>query len=359
MEQLKQNIVFVILGVVLVGVLGWYFVTVPPLQDSAEANKGEVQSLAKSIGDLARTASKDDTLKNEAHVGLAIQYGKALDTQISDLQKSLKEMALQVKYESAPTGDNPFDAWLGERRTKLLEDAKKAGLSIPTEKENKSAREMLMLDPTNQASPDEKLHRAYRLRQLALLEEVVATLVKKYGKQQVSKFEGDPLKPEQLESVEAGAQALESMTVLSAKEQSERTKNAYDEALRRVSKSVDRDRARITLQELPYTVSALEVQFIAPLQSVPAILQNLENNPKYRATLSRVDYQRVSQPFPVPTEGKVTVAGPVPMVNTHYQEAPVRVLATLELFEYDKTKEKKASDEPAKAPAKAKSGSAK
>lgn len=356
MEQLKQNIVFVILGVVLVGALGWYFVTVPPIQEAVDTNKAEVGRLADSIGTLAKTANKDDNLKNEEHVALAIKYGKALDAQISDLQKSLKEMSLQVKFEAAPTGDNPFDAWLGERRTKLLEDAKKAGLVIPTEKENKAAREMLMLDPTNQASPDEKLHRAYRLRQLALLEEVVAVLVKKYGKQQIARFEGDPLKAEPTEGIEAGAQVLESMTILSPKEQAERTRNAFDEALKRVSKSADKDRKSTVLSELPYTVSGLEIQFIAPLQSVPQYLQALESNPKYRAILSRVDYQRVSQPFPVPTDSKINVAGPVPLLNTHYQEAPVRVLVTLELLEYDKTKEKKA-DEPAKSPAKAKAGS--
>jgi len=355
-DQLKNNIVFVILGVVLVGVLGWYFVTVPPVQDAAVAAKGEVESSAKLIGDLARNANKDDNLKNEAHVDLAKEYAKTLEEQIVVLQKSLKEMALQVKFEGAPTGDNPFDAWLSERRTKLLEDAKKVGLTIPSEKENKAAREMLMLDPTNQAAADEKLHRSYRLRQLAILEEVVAVLIKRYGKQQILKFEGDPLKQEPAESIEAGALVLESLTLLSPKEQAERTKGAFDEALRRAGRSGDRDRKPLA-PELPYTVSAFEVQFVAPLQSVPPILQNLENNSKYRATLSRVDYQRISQPFPAPADGKIAVAGPVPLVNTHYQEAPVRVLVTLELFEYDKNKEKKAvAEEPAKGAAKAKSG---
>lgn len=357
MDQLKNNIVFVILGVVLVGVLGWYFVTVPPIQDAAAAARGEVQSKAKEIGDLAKNANKDDSLKNEAHVEAAKKFSATLDQQLTDLQKSLKEFSLQVRFEGAPTGDNPFDAWLSERRTKLLDDAKKAGLTIPTEKENKAAREMLMLDPTNQAAADEKLHRGYRLRQLAVLEEVVAVLIKKYGKQQVAKFEGDPLKPEPTEAIEAGALVLESVTLFSAKEQADRNKGVYDEALRRAGRSGDRDR-KPQAPELPYTVTAFEVQFIAPLQSVPPILQNLENSAKYRATLSRVDYQRVSQPFPAPADGKITVAGPVPMVNTHYQEAPVRVLATLELLEYDKNKEKKAgAEEPAKGPAKAKSGS--
>lgn len=354
MEQLKNNIVFVILGVVLVGVLGWYVVTVPPIQEAVESAKGEVESSAKKIGDLARNANKDDNLKNEAHVELAKEYAKTLEEQILTLQKSLKEMSLQVKYEGAPTGDNPFDAWLGERRNKLLEDAKKAGLTIPTEKENKAAREMLMLDPTNQAAADEKLHRSYRLRQLAILEEVVAVLIKKYGKQQTLKFEGDPLKQEAIESIEAGALVLESLTLLSPKEQSERVKNAYDEALRRAGRSADRDRAKAQVPELPYTVTAFEVQFVAPLQSIPSILQNLENNPKYRAGISRVDYQRVSSPFPAPTDPKVATAGPVQLMNTHYQEAPVRALVTLELLEYDKTKEKKpVTEEPAKGKAKA------
>jgi hypothetical protein len=257
-------------------------------------------------------------------------------------------MTLQAKYESAPTGDTQFDAWLGERRAKLLESATAAGLKIPDQKDNPAARSILMLDPSNESAADVRLHRAYRLRQLALLEETVAILSRKYGRQQVSKFENDPLKPEPAETVEVGPIALEQFSIVLPKDLAERRRNTYEEALKRGGRPAVSDRERRTPSELPYSVTGLDITFLTPLQTVPSILQALETSQRYRAVLSRVDFQRASAPFPSAGEGQVAAAGPVRGINTHYQEAPVRVTVTLHLLEYDKSKEAPSTPEKKK-----------
>jgi hypothetical protein len=354
-DKLKENLVWIVVGVIVLGALGFYTVSVIPVWEEAAQKRGELSGKYTDLTKKAQKAGSDDTLKTPAHVELAKEYRTALATQGEALKKSLTEKTFNTKFTDAPSNDLAFDTWLGEKRTKLIEQASAAGLTILQDKTNKEVVEMLLLEPTNENASDVKLRRAYRLRHLAIFEEVVAALTKKHAKVDVAKFEPNVQNAEPVERLEVGATVLEKFHVLLEKDWADRAKAVHTEVLRRAELKGAAPAGSNLTSDLPYTLTGVELIFQAPLQAVPKIAQEIENTHRYTAILTRIDTQRTTTPFPPANDQRLAKAGPVDGLNTHFREAPVRALLAFDILEFDKAKEAKAAEaaaEAAKGPAK-------
>jgi len=352
----KKNLFWIVIAAVLLLGIGGYFLLGSSIQSSegktTDALKSDAVNKVGKIKDLAKRAqdkNASNALLNPEHVKLASEYKARVEAQLKTIQESWKTRKLDVRFTDFPT-DSPtkFDNWLSEKRDKIIEAAAKANLQLPADTDK-----LLFKEPsTDENAADVTRHRAYRVRQLAIVDELVSILGRKYGKQQALKFEPEKDKPENQEMVDVGPAILEKVTVLPSKSwlgkatdsksaglvtAEERLRLWTEDALKRGSRQGYQGKS--TVPELPYSISSVDVQFITPLHTVPAVVQALESSARYTGVVTRIDYLRASSPFPTPGEAKLATAGPVPLMNTHYQEAPVRVLVSLDLYEYNAAKD--------------------
>ena len=374
----KRNIFWIVLGVVVLGIIGGYVVMLSGVKSSdgkdTSALRDETENRKKSIESLAKQSedkSAVDPIKNAEHVKYASDFKMRLENQLKSMQDSWKSRKLDVRFNDAPADSSTkFDTWLGELRTKLTDQSTKAGLALPAD-----ADKLMFKEPTtDENSPDVTRHRDFRLRQMAIVEEVISVLCRKYGKQQIFKFEPDKDKQEPQEIIETGVVALDKITITPSRAvlgnkgdakgstAEERMRNWMEDGVHRSGRQSVAGKPMPAV-ELPYDVTSVDIQFIAPLANIPAVAQALESDARFSAAVvSRLDFQRaVASPFPMSTDSKLVTAGPIPMLNTHYQEAPVRGLVTLDIYEFDSAKEAaakaKAEEKPADPKDKKKPGS--
>lgn len=376
--DLKKRIFWIVVVVIVLAGIGLWAWMVPPIQADTTEVRNKVTNDAESFANLARQAGKEDVIKTAKHVEMANKYNQKLAEQLKELGDDLKGKKLELRFDSAPQQSGQFDIWLSELRQKITKQATDAGLQLPPD-----ADRLMFRDPaTDDNSQRVELRRGYRLRQMAIVEEVVDILSKKYGKQQVLKFEPDKDKTEQQEQADIGALALERVgitlprslgaaarapeahgadekgtaataTATGGGATSEaRARAVMEEALKRAGASGrtgPAGKAAATASsfvELPYSVTSLDIQFMAPLAAVPAIANALESSNRWCALVTRIEYERAVLPYPALTETKLAKAGPAPGLNTHYQEGPVRALVSLDLYEYDESKAKAAAAPP-------------
>jgi len=364
----RKHTFWIVLAWIVLVAIGLWAVIVPSVQATTDELRDQCKSKIDTFRKLAGQAGQGDILVNAKHVELADKYSQRLAEQLDGLRKELESKKLEVRFDDAPQPSGQFDIWLSEKRQKIMKQAADAGLQLPPE-----ADKLMFREPaTDDNSRRLELHRGYRLRQMAIVEEVVDILSKKYGKQQVLKFQPEKDTPEPQEQADAGAQALERLSIALPRSVLQAADPAKDRgaeektATATAAGATSEDRARVVLEEamrrsgakaapssksaapvepfvaLPYSVTSLDIQFVAPLTVVPAIAKALECSNRWTAVISRVEYERSSPAYPVASEPKMAKAGPVPGLNTHYQEAPVRALVSLDLYEYDEAKAKAA-----------------
>lgn len=356
--NIKKNIFWIVIAVIILAGLGVWAVVVPPVKASADELKGKCKAKVESFRKMADNAAKDDSLLTARHVELANTYRRKVEEQTKALEKQLETRKLDLRFDDADKESAKFDIWLSNLRGKIMKQAQEAGLQMPAD-----ADKLMFKEPaTDENSREVERHRSYRLRQLAVVEEVVAILGKKWGKQQVLRFQPEKDQAELQEQVEAGVLALEKLTVTSPRSMvltargagesrggggagqtittaEDRRRVWMEEAWKRAGKLTFSGKAP-PLDELPYSVTSVDIQFVAPLVAAPLIVQALETSDRWAAVVSRIEYQRAAAPYPTAAEPKMAKAGPVPSLNTHYQEGPVRVLVSLDLYEYDGAKAK-------------------
>lgn len=359
----KNNIFWIVIVVIVLVSIGVWAVMVPPLQAEAKQNKDGCVAKVKAFEELANAAAKEDKLKTPKHVEAANKYKQRIQEQLDALQKDLQSKKFVLRFDNADVESSKFDIWLSKLREKLTAQATQAGLQLPAD-----ADKLMFKEPaTDENAADVTRHRGYRLRQMAIVEEVINTLCKKWGKQQVLKFEPDKSLTEPQEQVEVGPLALDRISIASPANltgaKAATSSRAGGAAAAASSMSTSEDRMKIWMedafkrsgskltaavkgppyQQLPYSITSVDVQFVAPLVTITPVIQALETSDRWSAVVTRVDYQRSVMPFPLPTEPKIVKAGPVSGLNTHFQEGPVRVLVSLDLYEYDEAKAKAAA----------------
>lgn len=370
----RKNIYWIALIVIVLLGIGAWAVFVPSIEAQTAELKDSCNSKADEFSTTAALVGKEDRIKNAKHAELAKKFSQKLSDQLGAVRKDLENMKLDLRFDDAPQPSGQFDIWLSEKRQKIMKQAADAGLQLPPDADRLMFRE----PATDDNSRRVELHRSYRLRQMAIVEEVVDILSKKYGKQDVLRFEPDKEKLEPQEKSDAGALALERLSITwpasvlqvaaaetrgpegkktaaaaSSTTSEGRAKTVLEEALRRSGRAMASAKTAVEAEpyaELPYDVTTLDVQFVAPLAVVPAIAKALESSGRWAEVITRLEYERGAPSYPSATEPKLAKAGPVPSLNTHYQEGPVRALVSLDLYEYSDAKVK-AEEARAKAAA--------
>ncbi len=368
MEQLKKNLFWIILGVVVLGAVGAWFNFRPDVEEEKKKALAKAADLQKA----ASASKQNDGLKTPAHAKAAADFVATLSKDKKDLIESIQkspdfsQKSLNTRYAAAPSAAKniEFDNWM-ELQRKRLNDKLATAKIVPPADFDARLFAGVHIDPSLSQLPVDlnskgsTRHRDYQLRLLAIVDEIVEALIPRTGTLPISKFETDPAKQESTESVQAGALRLESFTFRGPKETADLDKKAFDKAMANTGWKQPASLTQGKPQEfdgpaLPVSITSVDVEFVGHISSVPPILRRLEANDKYFAVLTKADCERASLPFPgVLTEAKnatdFTKAAFNPLINTHYGEAPMKAFATLEFYEFDKAKADK-MDAPSALP---------
>jgi hypothetical protein len=346
--DLKKHLFVVVLAVIVLIGVGAYAVMVPPVIEEANARRKDCEDKAGSIATLASQVDKDDAIKTIRHVELADGYDKNVTTQTQALKTLLAaKFKLELRYDNMPL-DNTFDIELGKLRQKLIGIATSAKVGLPD-----GIEKMMFNDPpTDAKSSDPSLTPQYRLRHMAIMEEIITILCQKPVQQDVAVWTPETDKPEAVKQVSIGALAIEKIGI-APKPKSSLDKNpGVVDALARGGRKDATGGKLFSEPELPYVITPVEIRFVASPSAVPPLLKALESSNRWLGVISRFDLQRATAPF---DRAGLETAVADPRYNSHYQEGPVRVLVTLDLYEYSKEKDelltKWLSSKPA-APAK-------
>jgi hypothetical protein len=369
--NVKKHLFWLICAlVVIVGAVLWG-ITVPGMWGEADQAKQDCLKEAETLVNLAAKAKDGDAVTTPAHVKQAEGYARKLAEQVEAVKGKLAEMKLDVRFADAPAESTKFDTWLATKRDEIRLRAKTAGLDLPADFDRLTFKETSTDDRAN-AEPERR--REYRLRQLAIVEEVVNILCRKYGKAPVLKFQQEAAATEAQDLADIGPLALEKLSIIptrgaaragapagpagpalpragagggvgaSAAFAEDRIASWQGDAFRRSGRPAPIALRSIPYQELPYNITTVDVQFVAPLAAIPGVAHALEASDRYTAVVTRMDCQRAAPPYPAATDAKLAKAEHVPALNTHYGEGPVRALVTLDLMEYDKAKAEKPRD---------------
>ncbi len=353
----KANIFWIVIGVIVVASLGTYWILLSSIKSPSQKTTYELetdaQEMGKTVKELLKKAddkASPDQLVTTQHVNLLANYKEKLKVQAEATQKAWKDRKLDLRFEGVPMDSTTkFDTWLSDLRTKLLDQCGKAGLQVPGDIE----KTLMFKEPsTSQDSPDKTRHREYRLRQMALVEEVLSTLSRKYARQKIVKYKEGNMEAETVE-VDVGASALERLAIYPPRSElsdnsgdskniissEEHLRSWAEDAVRRSGRASPSSLKPNPIPELPYEITSLDVQIVAPLAAIPAIAQALESSTRYTGVVTRMDFQRTLQPFPSPLDTKIAKAEAVPNLNTFFQEGPVRALISLDVYEYSAAKE--------------------
>jgi len=177
---------------------------------------------------------------------------------------------------------------------------------------------------------------------VTIVEEIVKTLCTKPANIELIDFGKDDLelKNPNAKQVPAGASAIKELTIVDAK-----TAMTRKESLEGAQKDIfDRLKGKNSQPgatwkgavEMPITFASVDMQFVAPLSAVPKLLKALESTETYHAVVTRVDFARDLPPFPKVADA--AERGPSPTANTFFREAPVRVLVSFDIYEFDEAK---------------------
>lgn len=359
MDQLKKNLFWIILAVVVLGALGAWFSLSPDLDEA----KTDALKKAKDLQTAANLAKKPDGLKTPLHKNAADNYVKKLEYEKKALVETVSQWAdfsnkrLNARYTDAPPAARPvdFDNWMDAQRKRLSKKLTDAGVAFSqTEFDAKlffgvntdAELSKRAVDLNSKASVR---HHDYQLRILAIMEDVVDSLVPRTGTMAITKFETDPVKPEPVDTAPTGALSFVSFTFHAPTETATSIEKGYENALLKsgytkpTAAAAKPGEGAFNGALLPVSVTSIDVEFISHISAVPTIIRRLEGSEKYLAAVSKVDCERVSAVFPGPLgdtkiQQDYAKAAFNPMINTHFGEGPVKAYVTLEFYEFDKAK---------------------
>jgi len=330
--DLKKHLFVVVLTVICLIAIGAYVVMVPSISEQAEEKKKQCEAKAGSIADLASKADSPDAIKTAKHVFLADSYDKKVSAQLDELKKLWAAKGkLELRYDNMPR-DNTFDMALSKLRKDLIKKAADANLELPADIEK-----MMFNDPaTDPNSIEPSLTPPYRLRHMAIMDEIITVLCSKFP-QDVLKWtpEGDR---EATDRASIGALRIEKMKIAPKPRSSLEKPPGVTEALVRGGRKDSAAGKGFPGPELPYVITPVDIVFVASPAAVPPLLKALESSNRWFAVISRFDMQRLVPPYA--DRGSLEMAGANAWVNSHYQEGPVRVLVTLDLYEHSPGLEK-------------------
>jgi len=337
----KKNAYWIGLGVVMLVAVVVYEFTVPPVDVLAEDSKVKCANMVEQIHKMAAKSEEPDAIKTAKHEELAGEYRHTIDKECAEVESKLQAWKIDDRFNDVPNSDVQFDSWLKIRYEGLAKKAKDADLQLPADFDKLTFQGV----PTQHESKTEDLKPSFRVRRLAIVDEVVDKLCKKPVKLTTVAFQPLPDGKEDAADVDAGALALTELKIVEPPDAAKRIKDSLDKVYYdKGGHAKKTDKSAGGYVEIPYKITCVDLKFSAPLAAVPRILQSLEQTDRFQAVLAKADVKRDSPVFPNPADQSVAAAfakAPVAKnVNSYYREGPVNVVATFEIYEYDKTKEK-------------------
>ena len=122
MDIIKENMFFVVMGVVVLIALALFVVLVRPLQVKNAGREGDVTKLHN---DLVRLLDPNKELPNTAAIKKATDYSKAYEMALSDLEKELQKKRLGTRLPGIAEKDRDqrgvFKTIYEQNTTKLKE----------------------------------------------------------------------------------------------------------------------------------------------------------------------------------------------------------------------------------------------
>jgi hypothetical protein len=332
----KKNLYWIVLAAIVLFAVLAYPMFVTDVEADALTKRNECDAKVKKIHDLAVQADKPDAIKTEAHVAKAKDYRQKVDSQIKDLDAALKQWKINTTFkDQPPTAVLPFDDWLNAHREELYKQLHEANVAYPETKFN----ELTFKDShTTDTTTVPSAQRPYRIKRMAIVEEVLGTLVKKPVKQDIVEFQRISTEQEVAKQIEAGVLKIDALTVTdpdaAMKAELDHINDAY---VRSGRTDAPRSSTAARPVDLPYMITTVDLDIVLPFAAVPAIVKNLENSEKYHAVITKLDVTRAASPFPRPED--VVKPGPeTAQVNTYYREGPVKASISFDIYEYDTSK---------------------
>lgn len=351
MDQLKKNLFWIILAVVVLGGVGLWYSQMPDV-DTARSS---ANSTADLVSKAANSSNNAGAIKNASYVSAAASYLKELDAQKAALLKKWEPQHIDVKFADVPGKDKAsieFDNYISKLRETFVAKLKAAGVQAPANFDLLTFSDSGMDD----RSAEIKRHRDYRLRYMAVLEEVVDALCAKLGSVNLSTFETNPETAETAKTEAAGPLALLKFAFHLAEENAKLTAANYDKALAFANRKKEGGTHDNGFKgpEAPLDVSSIDVEFLSHISAVPSVIRKLESSSRYFGVITKADFERAAPVFPNTKDARDTKdplykAGYIPTLNTHYGEGPVRVLVSMDILEFDKKKLEEFEKAPAKA----------
>lgn len=328
----KKNLYWIVLAAIVLLALIAYPMFVTGVEDEALSKRNDCDAKVKKIHDLAQQADKPDAIKTEAHVAKAKEYRQRVDAQIKDLDVALKQWKINTTFkDTPPTAVLPFDDWLNAHRDEMYTQLRAAKIVFPETKFN----ELTFKDShTTDTTTTPSAQRPYRMKRMAIVEEIIGTLLKKPVKQDVTDFQRISTETEVTKTVETGVLKIDALNIAdpdaSLKAEIEHMKDAY-------TRSGRNDTAKTVPADLPYMINSVDLDIVLPFSAIPAIVKNLENTERYHAVITKLDITRASWPYPRP-EDVVKPGSDTALVNTYYREGPVKASISFDIYESDPSK---------------------
>ncbi|HLX60467.1 MAG TPA: hypothetical protein VKX17_04205 [Planctomycetota bacterium] len=339
MDQIKKNLFWIILGVIVVGALAAWLIYIPDADTAKSDLKTKTQAL-KTFNPII----------TPAHLTAAKEYAKKLETektQMVDLIKSWPRLHdvkyLESRFKDAPAERSQFENWMLKQRERLIKKLADANVQTTPDLINKILFAGAEVDD---ASKEIKKHRDYQLLVLLLVDDTIDVLCQRYGNVATSGFETDPKKNEPAATAPVSVVKFESFTFHTPEETAKLKDDAYKKALEKAGVKIEQHTggAQDTLWkgiEMPVMTSSMEVEFVVHVSAVTTIENKLEANEHYFGEISGADMVRFASPFLVNAVSDTKVQADYkkaefdPSKNTHYGEGPMRVDLTIDLKEID------------------------
>lgn len=353
MDQLKANLFWIILGLIVATGVGLW-VTYLPSVDEAKTNAKNAAEKVKQIAE-----SKNTPVRSPEHVKAVQNYGKEVDARKTELYKKWETQKIDLKFADVPSPQAPtieFDNYIGKLRDAMAAKMTAAGVKVP---DNWPAMTFAG-SGTDDKSQELTRHRDYRLRYMAVLEEVIDAVCSKTGNVEVRTFETDPSKPDSPKTEPVGPIEFVKFAFHTPDETAKIEASNYEKALqtaqRKSPTGVQAQTVAYKGPEAPLDVSSVDIEFKSHISAVPGVLRKIESSSRYFGMITKTDFERGKDVFP-PTKDVKGATDPlftakfVPTTNTYYGEGPVRVIVTMSILEYNKKKAEEFEKPPAPPPA--------
>lgn len=367
METLKKNLIWLVILVILAAAsLVLYFMTADVEGELTKA-KSELQDMETQLRGRFSKPGEDppvaDKVLTSHHVKAAREFGANLGRQEKAFEARFKEEGLELgkqppfapprctySFEQGKSLDSvAFQAiWMQQMREAVLTEARDNHLKL----DEKFAKENLFEGEARDLPPNspQRLERVYRVAIAAQMVNLLANLRGRLTRLRPSSEAASPA-PVPVEE-EVAVVSLQKLRIAMNEDRLKEEADALSDAqkhceTKEAGPKPPPGKAAAAPPQF-FSGFSVELRFTAVAPLIPQVLQVLENGPprederfrlRYLGVLRKLDTQRAGEAFPAFTEKyEPRPDHAASKANTYFREAPIEVLALLDLLEFKESK---------------------